>query len=59
MSEVHLLYSDLLELVKDEELSTDERSTKEAIYHKVSLPPGPLLEKWECARTSSCFTSDI
>ena len=59
MSHFHLLCSDLLELVKDEELSTDERSTKVAIYHKVGLPPGPLLDKSECARNSSSFTTDI
>ncbi len=29
--------SDLLEIVKDDELSTDERSTKLALYHKVGL----------------------
>ena len=53
MFDAHLLCSDLLELVKDEELSTGERFTKVATYHKVGWPPGSLLETWECARTSS------
>ena len=32
-----LVYSELLELLKDDELSIDERSTKLTIHHKVRV----------------------